>query len=151
MENTKATLMTVKGVITGKIPNGVLVTYENGFIDQCTDEPEAEPFFSNFEIGEEVEWGLLCGENGLACDEDGDVLELRPHDRALKENLKKLCYIIEKNYGIERLSESAMCDFPAYEGAIEKVSAAVGFEVKNTDNLFDIVKRMTTDALYAKS
>jgi len=64
---------------------------------------------------------------------------------AFQRNLEKLCCIIEENFGIERLTvseQSAMCDFLAYEGAIERVSAAVGFEVQNTDYLFDIAKRM---------
>ncbi len=63
----------------------------------------------------------------------------------MNENLEKLCCIIEEVFGITRLTitdQSAMCDFPA-EGAIEKVSAAVGFEVKDTDYIIDIAKRMS--------
>ncbi|SRR5258708_7254401 len=65
---------------------------------------------------------------------------------AFDENLAKLCRIIEEAYGIGRLGvtdESSISDFPAYLGAIEKVSAAVCFEVKEGDLLVDIARRMT--------
>jgi hypothetical protein len=37
----------------------------------------------------------------------------------------------------------SISDFPAYLGAIEKVSAGVGFEVKEDDLLVDIARLMT--------
>ena len=65
---------------------------------------------------------------------------------AFSENLEKLCCIIEESFHIGGLTisdQSAMCDFPAYEGAIEKVSTAVGFTVEYTNFLVHIAKRMS--------
>jgi hypothetical protein len=67
---------------------------------------------------------------------------------AFEQNLEKLCCIIEESFGIGRLTisdQSSMSDFPAYLGAIEKVSVAVGFEVKEGDLLVDIARRMTSN------
>jgi len=68
-----------------------------------------------------------------------------PGEWPWETNLPKLVRIIEESFGIERLlisRQSAMCDFPAILGALDKVSAAVGFEVKNTNYLVDIANRM---------
>src|SRR5467141_3905902 len=64
---------------------------------------------------------------------------------AFQQNLEKLCRIIEESFHIGRLTitdQSTMCDFPAYQGAIEKVSTAVEFEVQEGDLLVDIARRM---------
>jgi hypothetical protein len=63
------------------------------------------------------------------------------------ENLEKLCRIIEDAFHIGSITlfsidKASMSDFPAYLGAIEKVSSAVCFEVQPGDLLVDIAARM---------
>lgn len=65
---------------------------------------------------------------------------------AVDKNMPTLLGIIEKAYGVGFITlfsnDACIADFPPYLGAIEKVSAALGFEVKETDNLVDIAARM---------
>ena len=65
---------------------------------------------------------------------------------AFQQNLENLCRIIEESFGIGSLTlfsdKASISDFPAILGALDKVSAAVGFQVKEGNLLVDIARRM---------
>jgi hypothetical protein len=94
----------------------------------------------------------MCAEHIAACVGAG----LRECDCAVpgewpwQTQLRKLLGIIEDAYHIKGITlfshDAVMADFIYREGALEKVSAAVGFEVKDGDYLFDIAKRMAREA-----
>ncbi len=72
--------------------------------------------------------------------------ETQETQEVFKENLEKLCRIIEESFGIGSLTlfsdKASISDFPAILGALDKVSAVVGFEVKEGNLLVDIARRM---------
>jgi hypothetical protein len=60
-------------------------------------------------------------------------------------DLERLLNVIEGAYGIRRVtigSESSLGDFPAVEGALSRVSQALGFPVEDGDNLYGLARRM---------